>query len=103
MSEVFVVDDHDKHRFEGWVDGKLAGFAEYQQTEELIVFTHTEVDDAYEGQGVGSAIAAHALAAVRDAGTHKVLPLCPFVSGWIARHREFAPLVYGAPPSTAKD
>jgi predicted GNAT family acetyltransferase len=103
MSEVSVVDDQDKHRFEGWVGGELAGFAEYQLTDELIVFTHTEVDPAYEGKGVGSAIAAYALAAVRDAGTRKVLPLCPFISGWIARHREFEPLVYGAPASTAKD
>ena len=103
MREVSVVDDQEKHRFEGWVGSELAGFADYQLTDELIVFTHTEVDEAYEGQGVGSAIAGHALAAVRDEGSRKVLPLCPFISGYISRHREFVPLVYGAPPSTAKD
>ena len=90
-------------RYEGRVDGALAGFAEYQLTDQLVVFTHTEVDPAYEGQGVGSAIARWALDDVRAEGSRKVLPLCPFISGWIARHPDYADLVYGAPRSTAKD
>jgi predicted GNAT family acetyltransferase len=90
-------------RYEGRVDGGLAGFAEYQLTDQLIVFTHTEVDPSYEGQGVGSAIARWALDDVRAQGSRKVLPLCPFISGWIARHPDYADLVYGAPRSTAKD
>jgi len=66
------------------------------------VFTHTVVDPAYEGKGVGSALARAALDEVR--GTkRKVLPLCPFIKGWIERHREYVDLVYGAPPSTAID
>jgi uncharacterized protein len=36
-------------------------FAEYQLTNDLIVFTHTAVDAAYEGQGIGSALARAAL------------------------------------------
>ncbi|MEP9382267.1 GNAT family N-acetyltransferase [Nocardioides sp. KR10-350] len=102
-SKVSVVNDQEKSRYEGWVDGQLAGFAEYQLTDQLIVFTHTEVGERYEGQGVGSAIAAYALGDVRDAGQRQVLPLCPFISAYIKRHREWVPLVYGAPPSTAKD
>lgn len=90
-------------RYEGRVEGALAGFAEYQLTDQLVVFTHTEVDPAYEGQGVGSAIARWALDDVRADGSRKVLPLCPFISGWIARHPDYADLVYGAPRSTAKD
>ena len=62
-------------RYEAWVDGVLAGFADYQVTDVLIVFTHTEVGDAYEGQGVGSAIARYALDDVRSTGTHRVLPM----------------------------
>ena len=103
MSEVKTVHNAAAHRYEGWCDDELAGFAEYQLTDQLVVFTHTEVDDRFEGRGVGSAIARFALEEVRDAGTHQVLPLCPFIKGWIGRHEEFRPLVYGAPPSTAKD
>ena len=39
----------------------MAGFVEYQLAKDLIVFTHTEVDPACEGQGVGSALARAAL------------------------------------------
>jgi predicted GNAT family acetyltransferase len=89
-------------RYEARVGPKLAGFAEYQLTKDLIVFTHTEVDPAYEGQGVGSALARAALDDVRGTG-RKVLPLCPFIKGWIGHHREYVDLVYGAPPSTVVD
>ena len=89
-------------RYEALVGPKLAGFAEYQLAKDLIVFTHTEVDPAYEGQGVGSALARAALDDVRGTA-RKVLPLCPFIKGWIEHHREYVDLVYGAPPSTAID
>ena len=96
MADDVVVTNHrDEKRYEARLDGELAGFAEYQLTDELIVFTHTEVDPRFEGQGVGSALARFALDEVRDAGDRKVMPLCPFIKGWIARHREYVPLVYG--------
>jgi predicted GNAT family acetyltransferase len=87
-------------RYEAWVDGVLAGFADYQVTDVLIVFTHTEVGDAFEGQGVGSAIARYALDDVRSTGTHRVLPMCPFIKGWMQRHPEYQDLAYGAGIST---
>jgi hypothetical protein len=95
--DVVVTNSPDAKRYEAHLDGALAGFAEYQLTDELIVFTHTEVDPAFEGRGVGSALARFALDDVRQAGTRKVMPLCPFIKGWIGRHREYVPLVYGAP------
>ena len=100
---VEVTRNDDAARYEAYVDGVLAGFAEYQLTDQLVVFTHTEVLPAFEGQGVGSALARAALDDVRDAGVRKVLPLCPFISGWIGKHPDYQPLVYGAPPSTATD
>ncbi|MFC7490386.1 MULTISPECIES: GNAT family N-acetyltransferase [unclassified Knoellia] len=101
--DVVVTNNPDAKRYEAHLDGTLAGFAEYQLTDELIVFTHTEVDPAFEGKGVGSALARYALDEVRDAGTRKVLPLCPFIKGWIQRHRDYVPIVYGTRPSTATD
>jgi len=95
--DVVVTNNESEKRYEARLGGELAGFAAYQLTDELIVFTHTEVDEAYEGKGVGSALARFALDDVREAGTRKVLPLCPFIKGWIARHRDYVPLVYGAP------
>jgi predicted GNAT family acetyltransferase len=102
VPDVRIRHNADGARYEAWVGPKMAGFAEYQITRDLIVFTHTEVDPAYEGQGVGSALAREALDDVRSSD-RKVLPLCPFIKGWIGGHREYVDLVYGAPPSTVID
>ncbi|MEI2732390.1 MAG: GNAT family N-acetyltransferase [Dermatophilaceae bacterium] len=103
MSSVTVVNNPQGRRYEGRVGDQLAGFAEYQLTDQLIVFTHTEVEPVYEGQGVGGAIAQYALDDVRSDGTRSVLPLCPFIKSWIGKHPEYIPLVYGAPASTVRD
>ncbi|WP_436493493.1 GNAT family N-acetyltransferase [Actinokineospora sp. HUAS TT18] len=102
MSEAVVVNNVEENRYEARVDGKLAGFAEYQAARELVVFTHTEVDPAFEGQGVGSALARAGLDDVREKGL-RVLPLCPFIRDWIGKHRDYVDLVYGAKPSTVTD
>jgi predicted GNAT family acetyltransferase len=105
MSEpdIEVVDNPEEHRYEAHArDGSVLGFAAYQRAHELVVLTHTEVDAAQEGKGVGSTLVRGALDGVRDAGL-EVLPLCPFVKKYIARHEEYADLVYGPRPSTAKD
>jgi predicted GNAT family acetyltransferase len=100
---VEVTRNDEARRYEARIDGGLAGFADYQLTDELVVFTHTEVGPAFEGRGVGGAIARWALDDVREGGARKVLPLCPFIAGWIARHPDYQPLVYGARPSTARN
>jgi predicted GNAT family acetyltransferase len=96
MSDVVVTDNPAASRFEAHLDGRLAGFAEYQLTDELVVFTHTEVLPAFEGNGVGSALARFALDQLRDQGTRKALALCPFIKGWIQRHPEYLTITYGA-------
>jgi hypothetical protein len=102
-SDITVTRNDDQHRYEAFVDGELAGFSQYQLTDELVVFTHTEVDEQFEGRGVGSALARFALDDIRARGERRVLPLCPFVKDWIGHHRDYVDLVYGAPPSTARD
>jgi len=53
---------------------------------------HTEVPEALEGQGVGSALVEGALAIIRERGW-TVLPYCPFVHGWMKRNPEYAEVV----------
>lgn len=103
ITDVEITDNPDEHRYEAHLHGELAGFAAYQLTDELVVFTHTEVEPRFEGRGIGSALAQFALDDVRDQGTRTVLPICPFIKAWIGRHRDYVPLVYGAPATTAKD
>lgn len=79
-------------RYEALVDGEVAGFAEYHDRAGRRVFTHTEVDPAHEGQGVGGALAREALDDMRRRGM-AVVPLCPFFRSWIDRHPDYADLV----------
>jgi predicted GNAT family acetyltransferase len=103
LSDTEVTRDEAAQRYELRVGGQLAGFAEYQTTPELIVFTHTVIEPQFEGQGLGSTLARAALDDVRAAGGRQVLPLCPFITSWIGRHAEYADLVYRAPEPTAED
>ena len=103
MTDVVTSNNPEASRYEAHIDGDLAGFAAYDLTDKLVVFTHTEVEDRFEGRGVGGTLARFALDDVRASGTRKVLPLCPFIKGWIAKHPDYADLVYGAPATTAKD
>lgn len=84
--EPVISDNPEGHRFEARVGGQLAGFLTYHLSADAMVLTHTEVHEAYEGQGVGSALAKSALDDVRSRGL-SVVPLCSFVTSWIERHR----------------
>ena len=93
MSDVEVSNNEAEKRYEARLDGELAGSAYYDVADDLIVFTHTEVDDAYEGHGVGSTLVRAALDDVRADGRRKVVARCPFVSRWIERHPDYKDLL----------
>jgi predicted GNAT family acetyltransferase len=94
MAEVKTKHNEAESRYEAYVDGELAGVAYYDLDEKRIVFTHTEVDDAYEGHGVGSTLARAALDDVRAEGDRRVVPRCPFIKEWIDRHPDYEDLVH---------
>ncbi|AGZ44038.1 GNAT family N-acetyltransferase [Actinoplanes friuliensis] len=90
-----VNDVPDAKRYEARENGesKVAGLAQYIRTTELVAFVHTEVSPEYEGRGVGAALVRAALDEARTANL-RVLPVCPFFAGWIARHPEYQDLLY---------
>jgi uncharacterized protein len=91
--ELRVADDRENERYIAATgDGDIVGFTEYRLRPGLIAFVHTEVDDRMTGQGVGSKLIGAALDDVRAKGL-AVLPFCPFVNGFVERHREYADLV----------
>jgi predicted GNAT family acetyltransferase len=102
--ELAVTNNPELARYEIRLGDSMIGLAAYQRATDLIVFTHTEVDDGFEGAGVGSRLVRHALDAARAEGT-LVLPLCPFVHAFMLRHAEYADLDYRRhqAPSTAHD
>jgi predicted GNAT family acetyltransferase len=89
---VRVVDNPGESRFEAWLGDALAGFVVYRVAGDRVTLIHTEVDTAFEGQGVGGALAR---AALDDARTkrRRVIALCPFVARFITAHPEYADLV----------
>ena len=93
MADVVVTQNPEQSRYEAHVDGELAGFAAYRISRGHQVFTHTEVDDAFEGRGVGGALARGALDDVRSRGEHDVVALCPFIAAWIERHPDYQDLL----------
>ncbi len=91
-TEPRVVDDPESGRIELLVDGEVAGFVEYRRTGSSVAFTHTVIDPAFEGRGLGSVLARGALDASREAGS-RVLLFCPFIRGYIQRHPAYLDLV----------
>jgi predicted GNAT family acetyltransferase len=74
------------------VDGERAGEIRFTLDDGTVTMLHTEVEPRFEGAGVGSELVRRALDDVRARG-ERVVPLCPFVSAYIERHREYADLV----------
>lgn len=87
-----VRDNPAEGRFEIVVDGDVAGFTQYVRRDGRAVFTHTEVGDAYEGQGLASTLVRGALDEVR-AWNEPVVARCPYVAGWIDKHAEYQDLL----------
>ncbi len=93
----FLVEENPaKRRFEILVDDALAGFTAYVPRGEVLVFTHTEVDERYQGMGVGTALVKGTLDQLRARGG-RLVPTCPFVAAFIKRHPEYAGLVAPEP------
>jgi predicted GNAT family acetyltransferase len=93
---VELTNDERHHRYLGSVEGSVAAFAAYIPRGELVVFTHTETDPSFQGQGVASQLVRWALDDVRARGL-RVQPQCSFVQAYIARHRdEYGDLVAGS-------
>jgi hypothetical protein len=82
-----IRDNVEKHRFEADLGDGSFGIAEYNLIHGKIVFTHTEVPSAHEGQGIGSALIRFALASARERGL-QVIPICPFFAAYIKKHPE---------------
>ncbi|SCG45890.1 hypothetical protein GA0070609_1694 [Micromonospora echinaurantiaca] len=88
-----VTDVPERERFEARDEaGALAGVVTYQLTGAIIAYTHTEVEAAFEGQGVGSTLARAVMEDARAKG-RTVVPICPFLSGWLGKHPEYDSVV----------
>lgn len=81
-----VVRNAEDSRYEVWSGGRLAGFAAYtERGDKLTVFTHTEIDDAFAGQGLGKVLARGALDDAVERG-RVIVPRCPFIAAYLRKN-----------------
>lgn len=98
MSDEAAVAVHrndENHRYEAVLDGKVVGYVAFRNRPGQVVLIHTETDPAYEGRGIGGALARGALDDVRARGV-KALVECPFIRSYIRRHPEYQDIVAAA-------
>jgi len=84
MAETKVVHNREHLRYEVYADGRLAGFTQYHRTGDRVVFTHTEIDRAFSGQGLGKVLAGEALDDVVANGK-VIVPVCEFIAGYLKK------------------
>ena len=86
-----IRDNTERHRFELDADGHVA-FSNYKRANGVLTILHTEVPQALEGRGIGSALIRGVLDIARSQGL-KVVTVCPFAKAYVEHHPEYADLV----------
>jgi predicted GNAT family acetyltransferase len=84
---ISVVKNYELNRFEIYSDGELAGFADFKIENQMISYTHTEIDPRFGGQGLGSQLIKEALDEALGQNL-EVAPYCSFVSTYIKKNSE---------------
>jgi NAD+ kinase len=92
LAQVSIVDNLEASRYEVLLDGEVAGFLEYRRGPGHIDFQHTEIGAGYDGRGLASRLATSALDDARARGI-RVTVSCPFMTGYVERHPEYAGLI----------
>jgi len=98
-----VVNNEISRSYDAVVDGRIAGTIVYERTGEArIVFTHTIVEPAFRGLGVGSALVRGALDDVR-ARRLTLTNFCDFVGRYMRAHPEYLDLIDSEHPGQVLD
>ena len=92
VDAVTVANAPERRRYELRLEGAVIGFATYRLVGRRVVFIHTEVDDAYSGQGLAARLAKFALDDVRAAGK-RIVPVCPYIADYLRTHHEYDDIV----------
>lgn len=82
-------DTDTKGRYVARIEG-VAGEGELtfsKASDKLIIVDHTGVPDSMRGMGVAGLLAKRIIEDSRAAG-QRIVPLCPFFSAYVARHKE---------------
>jgi predicted GNAT family acetyltransferase len=94
VANVVIADAPEAQRYEGQLDGGLAGILEYSVKHSRIALIHTEVLPEFEGQGIAAALTRFALDDARRREL-KVIAACPYVRRYLETHPEDRDIVVG--------
>lgn len=87
------LDDVENHRYVARDGDEVAGYTVYHiRGDGIYFFVHTVIEEAYQGRGVGKELAQSALDDVRAKGG-LIIPICPFIHGFVQRNPEYDDLV----------
>lgn len=88
MIDVKQNNDEKHGSFEAIIDGNRAGLMTYTWAgEERFIIDHTEVEEAYNGKGVGKEMLIKAVEFARENGK-KIIPLCPFAKATFQKNED---------------
>ncbi|MDR7253003.1 putative GNAT family acetyltransferase [Nocardioides sp. BE266] len=90
--DIKFADAPGRSRYELTSGDDVIGFIDYALADGVITMIHTEVGEAYSGQGHAATLARSALDDARSRGL-SVVPSCPYVAAYIRKHEEYADLV----------
>lgn len=88
-ADIVLEEGPSKGRYVYRAEGEEAEMTFSKAGAHLIIIDHTEVPDAFRGQGVGQALVLRAVEDAR-ANAKQILPLCPFAAAQFRRHAEWA-------------
>lgn len=88
-TEITLEESDSKGRYLYRKEGAEAQMTFSKAGARLLIIDHTEVPDAFRGQGVGQALVLRAVETARAQGK-QILPLCPFAAAQFRRHPEWA-------------
>lgn len=89
---ISIIHVPETERYELRDGDNTIGFAAYRKQADRLIFTETEVDDSYAGQGLGSRLAAFAVDDAAAAG-QRIEPQCPFIADYLRKHHDYDALI----------
>lgn len=98
--EIEVTERSERNRYDLTVDGEFAGIVAYDVVGGVTVFTHTVMQDAFDGQGLASIMVDRAIADVAARGG-TVATTCPFVRHWLTKNHQHDAIVVPLPGAIA--
>jgi uncharacterized protein len=74
------------------VDGQTVGTAAFTDHGNQRTFTHTEVDNAFQGRGLATILVGEAMNSTKAEGL-RIVALCAMVAGFLEKNNEFDDVV----------